>query len=85
MKMQLVAIKDTAAQAFMQPVFCHATGVALREFADAVNSGDHQFAKHPEDFEMYFLGEFDDSDASFALPKSPQLLSRALDLKVVKS
>lgn len=80
MKLQLIAVKDTAAQAFMQPTFVHAVGIAVREFGDIVNNAEHPFSKHPGDYELYTLGEFDDSDGSFALPKAPQLLSRGADL-----
>lgn len=84
MKLQLLCLKDLAVQAFMQPFFSQSNGGAVREFSDMVN-GDHQVSKHPEDYEMYSLGEFDDSDGSIALHKSPQILARAIDLKISKS
>lgn len=84
MKMQLIAVKDLAAQAFMQPSFVHAVGVAVREFGDVVNNPEQPISRHPSDYEMYHLGEFDDSDGSFHVPKTPHLLARGQDL-VTKS
>lgn len=80
MKIQIIAVKDTAAQAFMTPSFVHATGVAIREFGDIVNSTDHPISKHPTDYEMYSLGEFDDTTGTFNLPPNPVLLARGVDL-----
>lgn len=85
MKMQLIAVRDLAAQAFMQPSFVHATGVAVREFGDVVNNPEQPISRHPDDYEMYFLGEFDDSDGSFTCPNKPALLARGVDLVTVKN
>lgn len=79
---KIVSIKDLAVQAFMRPAFVQATGAAIREFGDAVNDEKHEMFKHPDDYEMYELGEFDDSDGSFAIPKSPGLIAQGKMLKI---
>lgn len=77
--LKIVAIKDTAVQAFMRPVFVPHAGGAIREFADAVNNAEHDFSKHPEDYELYELGEFlDDSGRLDQI--EVRLLARAKDL-----
>lgn len=32
---------------------------AMRQFADAVNSKETKWNKHPEDYSLWFVGEFD--------------------------
>ena len=42
-------------------------GVAVRSFADEVNrkSDDNQMFRHPDDFELWSLGGFDDETGEF--------------------
>lgn len=78
----IVSVKDTAAQAFGRPIFVPSTAVAVRSFRDEVNRKDsnEDMAKHPEDFELYELGSFDDSDGVISV-NEPRLVARAKDLK----
>lgn len=67
MILQAVAIKDTAADAFNLPAFVQSTGVALRAFSDKINdaSRENQMFNHPEDFNLYHIGTFDDHTGLF--------------------
>jgi hypothetical protein len=55
MKLVIVSVKDTAAQAFGRPIFVPAVPVALRSFRDEVNRKDSKddLSRHPDDFELY--------------------------------
>lgn len=79
----IVSVKDTAAQAFGRPIFVPAVPVAVRSFRDEVNRKDssEDMARHPEDFELYELGSFDDSTGIVEVLESPRLVARAKDLK----
>lgn len=78
----IVSVKDTAAQAFGRPIFVPSTAVAVRSFRDEINRKDstEDMAKHPEDFELYELGSFDDSNGDIAVIE-PRLVARAKDLR----
>jgi len=78
----IVSVKDSAAQAFGRPIFVPSTDVAVRSFRDEINRKDsaEDMAKHPEDFELYELGSFDDSNGAIAVIE-PRLVARAKDLK----
>jgi hypothetical protein len=82
MKMVIVSIKDTAADAFGRPAFVATEGVALRQFQDEVNraSDDNQLYKHPQDFHLYYIGMFDDATGKFDLMEIPKLITRATDV-----
>ncbi len=81
----IVSVKDTAAQAFGRPIFVPAIPVALRSFRDEVNRKDsaEDLARHPEDFELYELGSFDDATGMIELVNPPRLVARAKDLQDV--
>jgi hypothetical protein len=77
----VVSVKDRAADVFNRPFFVPHRNVAIRDFTDEVNrvAGDNQLNKHPDDFDLYLLGEFDDSSGSF-INNEPQVLVRAKDV-----
>jgi len=76
MKLVIVAVKDRAAETYGRPMFVPAIGVALRSFSDEINRNDpnNQLYNHPDDFDLYDLGTFDDSTAEFEIKNNPDLL-----------
>lgn len=86
MKQVIISVKDTAAQAFGRPIFVPAIPVALRGFRDEVNRSDStdDLARHPDDFELYEIGSFDDATGIIEVIE-PRLVARAKDLKDVQS
>ena len=63
----LFTVYDSKAEAYLQPFFVGSRGIAIRAFKDCINSRDHQFGKHPEDYTLFYIGEFTDSDCGFDL------------------
>jgi len=63
MKHRIFTVFDVKAQAYLPPFCLHERGLAIRAFADCVNSKDHQFGKHPGDYTLFEMGSFDDSKA----------------------
>lgn len=78
----VVSVRDSAVDAFNRPAFVPAVGAAVRSFQDEVNrdSPDNMLHAHPEDFELYELGEFDDSIGSFQLFAQPRAIARGKDV-----
>lgn len=74
MKLLLVSLFDRGVQAYGRPFYVPHVNAALRSLTDEVNNAQSDLFKHPDDFDLYELGEFDDSDASFALLKVPKLV-----------
>lgn len=76
-KLVVCAVRDVCGDLFAQPIFQPSVGGAQRAFSDAVNRPDpnNLLAQHPEHFELYHLGYYEDTDGSFDLfPKPRQLL-----------
>lgn len=87
MKRDVCSVFDLASQLFGQPIFVTGVGVAIRSFTDEVNKKgeDNVLARHPEDYELFHLGTFDDERGTFeplADGIGPQRLVRAKDLLV---
>lgn len=84
MKLVIVAIRDRAVNAFGMPNFVPALGGAMRSFADEVNrkdsEGRNQLSAHPEDFDLFELGTYDDQEAVFELLERPRQVAVGKDL-----
>lgn len=82
MRYKIMSVRDRAADVFGQPFFVAAVGVGIRGFKDEINnaSNGNQLFKHPEDFDLYLLGEFDDSTGEFDV-KRPEMVVVGKDCK----
>ena len=77
MKTQIYSVYDTKAEAFGQPFFMQADGIAVRAFAEACKNPEGEFIKYPNDFTLYQIGMYDDSTASIFSNKPVELLTAA--------
>lgn len=84
MNLMIFSVFDRAAQAYGRPIFVQSTGIAIRSFTDEVNrvASDNDMNKHPDDFDLYLLGVFDDVTGEMVVEKVPQLLARAKDVVI---
>lgn len=57
---KLFGVYDSKALAFLQPFFSVSNGAAIRAFEDVVRDGQSPISKHPGDYQLYELGQFDD-------------------------
>lgn len=73
---KVYTLRDRQSGLFGKPVFALALGLVVRELTDVVNSGrsEEPLVQHPEDFQLYCLGEFDDSKGLFQLLPLPDLV-----------
>ena len=69
MKFNIYAVFDSKSEAHTTPFFDHAQGRALRTFKDCCNDSEHQFGKHPEDYTLFNLGEYDDATGTITQDK----------------
>jgi len=76
MKMIIASIKDRAADAYARPFFVQTDNVAIRSFMDEVNRADkdNPLYNHPDDYDLFSLGVFDDNSAIIELYDAPKLL-----------
>lgn len=80
--LKVCAVRDSAVNAFLRPFYVPALGAAVRGFTDEVNRSDSEMGKHPEDYELFELGEFNEETATFLMLDKPRSLGRAKDFIV---
>lgn len=74
------AVRDRALDAFMQPIFVPAVGLAIRSFSDEVNRPDSPMFSHSDDYDLYLIGSYDDSVGAL-VPESPRQVAIGKDMK----
>lgn len=81
----IYAVKDSATDTYGLPFFLNSRGEAMRHFTDAAraNPEQSQIAKHPEDYTLYEIGMYDETDASITA-QTPEQVMRAKDAIIPK-
>jgi hypothetical protein len=66
---KVFTVFDEKSEAYLQPFFLDTLGQATRAITDCVNDNNHQFGRHPSDYTLFQLGEFDDILGEFKMDK----------------
>lgn len=85
--LRLYSVYDKVAQTFSAPQQDINDATAIRNFTNGINRpndcGEHNMLyKYPDDYELYYLGDIDDSTGHFSVPDNgvyPRFLIRASD------
>lgn len=81
--LKVVAVRDRAADLYRAPFFVPSVGTAIRAFSDHVNSkDDSDIVKHPEDFDLYLLADFDDESGIFECLPTPRQIAIGKDVRL---
>lgn len=85
MILQIFCVRDRATDQYGNPMFLVSSGQAIRSFSDEINRADaqNQLNTHPEDFDLYHLGQFN-TDSGVFDTHTPRQIAVGKDLKVVK-
>lgn len=81
MKLKMFAVYDQKAEAYMNPFVMQTKGQAIRAWSDTVNNDDTQFFKHPEDFTLFELAEYDDSTGAVTMHQAKVDLGNAIQYR----
>lgn len=79
MQLKVYSIFDEKAKCFGQPFFMAHNGMALRAFSDLVADKSTSINKHPGDYKLYCLADYDDNSGEFASLPQPEFLAHASD------
>jgi len=77
----MYTIRDSKVEAYMNPFTVPTKGAALRMVTDIVNDRGHTFNKHPEDYILFELGEFDDNTGEIHLHQHPEVIIKLIELQ----
>lgn len=86
MILYVMTVRDRSADVFGQPSFHLSQGGAARAFADEVNRAapDNVMYRHPEDFDLFLLGSYDDSTAAFDMAPVPKQIAVGKDIALLR-
>ena len=84
MKVKVFSVRDEKANSFGQPFFAVNDNIARRMFSDLVEDPKSMVARHPDDFKLYSLGEFDDNSGELSPLAQPEFLAHGVDFINVK-
>jgi len=76
------SVFDSKASAFLPVFMLRSNGEALRLFQDEVNREGSEFWKHPEDYTLFRVGEFDQETGEL-VGSGPVSVATAVTLRVV--
>ena len=80
MHFNMYAIYDSAADAYLPPFILPREAMAIRSFAQAVNSETHQFHHSPADFTLFQIASWDDAEGIPKPDVAPKKIRNGLEL-----
>lgn len=80
MKSEVFSIYDSKVALFSSPFFMRSAAEAVRAFTDTVNNPDTTIHRHPDDYTLFKLGEFDADAGTFENMPAPLSVVSARDL-----
>lgn len=75
------AVYDIKSELFSPPHFQETNGVAIRSFGEACLDDKTQMGKHPEDFSLYCIGDYNIETGEFTSLLKPLQISNATEFK----
>lgn len=83
--MKIYVVHDVQANVFGTPQFMLTDGIALRTVSDLIKDPASILAKHPEDFSLYMIGEYDEASGTIKAMDRPSLVIRVNSLVTDKT
>lgn len=81
--MQVAAIHDSKAEAWLTPMFFLSKGQAARSFTDVINDPQSEFSRHPDDYALFSIGTFN-SQTGELIATNPVIILHGANAKVAK-
>jgi hypothetical protein len=76
---KVFVVYDSKAEAYLNPFIVRTRGEALRMWVDIVNDDQGPFKKHPGDYTLFEIAEYDSSTAQYRNLEAKSSLGLALD------
>lgn len=81
MQKRIYTIRDSKAEIFNQPFYYNTHGEAERAFKQLVMDEKSSISKFPEDYDLYYLGLYDDNSGKIESLDTPQHVIKAVNLR----
>ncbi|AAG45347.1 nonstructural protein [Bdellovibrio phage phiMH2K] len=80
MQLKVFSIRDSKTGVYGTPFYQHTHGQAERSFQQLAKDPQSTVANHPEDFDLFHLGEYDDQTGKLTPLDTPEHCVKAIDL-----
>lgn len=77
MQLKMYSIRDAKADIFHPPFFKNTHGEAERDFEMLAKDPNSTIHKFPEDYDLWYLGTYDNSSAVMSCVKAPEPVTSA--------
>lgn len=78
--LKMYSVRDAKGEIFNPPFYKQTHGEAERDFQTLVNDPQSMPAKYPEDFDLWYLGEYCNLTGTFKSLDTPQHMIKAVQL-----
>jgi hypothetical protein len=80
MTQKIYSIRDSKAEYFTQPFFKKTHGEAERDFTMLAKDEKSQIAQFPEDYDLYYIGDYDDQTGKMTPLDTPHHIIKAVQV-----
>ncbi|AZL82684.1 nonstructural protein [Apis mellifera associated microvirus 20] len=81
MLLHAFTVFDSKSKSYNTPWFARSKPEAERNFVQLVKDEKSMVNQFPEDFDLFYIGTYDDNTAKFDLLETPEHMFKALTLK----
>jgi len=81
MILKMYSIRDSKAEVYNTPFYQRSHGEAERAFTQLVGDDKSTVSKFPEDYDLYYLGTWDDQTGKGEVLDTPQHVVKAINVK----
>jgi len=79
--LKMYCLRDNKAEAFHPPFYKHTHGEAERDFTTLTKDEKSMVNQYPDDFDLYYVGEYDQSTGKVKPLDTPQHIIKAVQCK----
>lgn len=81
MKLKVFAVFDSAVKTYARPFLMQSTQQAVRAFGDLANDSSTEVHKHPQDYTLFEIAEYDEERGCYENLQTPHSLGVAIEYK----
>lgn len=81
MQLKIYSIRDSKADLYNPPFYQKTHGEAERSFAQLTKDSKSTISQFPEDYDLYYLGTYDDLTGKIEVLDSPQHIIKAVNIQ----
>lgn len=78
---KMFSIRDSKGEVYHPPMYANTHGEAERNFKMQVNNEKTMMFQFPEDFDLYYVGDYDTKSGKITPKDTPQHLIKAVAVK----